>query len=220
MQKFNAYICRFGAIALALISLNANAQAILVDVRSVDPTITVDLRYASRHNFLGHSLYPRGTHARARPEIASDLAMAQSLLRRYQYGLKIWDAYRPVAVQAMLWQASHNSDYVANPDVGAGSLHSWGIAVDATLVDSRTRDVRMPTDFDDFTPAAMLHYMGSSPEIRSNLRLLRYAMYKAGFCGLRTEWWHYTLLDWQKYVPSEKVKATAQLLGTPSEGNL
>jgi D-alanyl-D-alanine dipeptidase len=167
MQKFNVYICRFGAIAMALISLNANAaDPVLVDVRSVDPTITVDLRYAGRNNFLRHSLYPHGTHALARPEIASALAEAQSFLRRYQYGLKIWDAYRPVAVQAMLWEASHNSDYVANPEIGAGSLHSWGIAVDATLVDSRIRDVRMPTDFDDFTPAAMLPYMGSSLEVR------------------------------------------------------
>jgi D-alanyl-D-alanine dipeptidase len=220
MQKFSAHICRFGAIAMGLTSLNANAQAILVDVRSVDPTITVELRYAGRRNFLGHSLYPRGTHALARPEIASDLAAAQSILRRYQYGLKIWDAYRPVAVQAMLWQASHNSDYVANPEVGAGSLHSWGIAVDATLVDSRTRDVRMPTDFDDFTPASMLPYMGSSLEIRSNLRLLRYAMHKAGFCGLRTEWWHFTIVDWQKYVPPEKAKSAAQVLETHSGGAL
>src|SRR5215216_5270886 len=137
MQKLNVYICRFGVIALALVSLNANADPVLVDVRSVDPTITVQLRYAGRNNFLGHSLYPHGTHALARPEIASALAEAQSFLRRYQYGLKIWDAYRPVAVQTMLWQASHNSDYVANPAIGAGSLHTWGIAVDATLVDSR-----------------------------------------------------------------------------------
>ena len=70
-------------------------------------------------------------------------------------------------MQAKLWQASHNSDYVANPEVGVGSLHSWGIAVDATLVDSWNRDVRMPSDFDDFTPAAMWRYMGSSFEIRS-----------------------------------------------------
>src|SRR6476619_1010412 len=124
MQKFDAYICRFAAIAVALISLNANADPVLVDVRSVDPTITVDLRYAGRNNFLRHSLYPPGTHALVRPEIASALAGAQSFLRRYQYGLKIWDAYRPVGVQAMLWEASHNSDYVANPDIGAGSLHS------------------------------------------------------------------------------------------------
>jgi len=107
MQKFNVYVCRFGAIAMALISLNTNADPVLVDVRSVDPTITVDLRYAGRNNFLRHSLYPRGTHALARPEIASALAVAQSILRRYQYGLKIWDAYRPVAVQATLWEARH-----------------------------------------------------------------------------------------------------------------
>jgi len=220
MQKFNAYICRFGAIAVALISLSANADPVLVDVRSVDPTITVDLRYAGRKNFLGHSLYPRGTHALVRPEVASALATAQSFLRRYQYGLKIWDAYRPVEVQAMLWQASHNSDYVANPEIGAGSLHSWGIAVDATLVDSRVRDVRMPTDFDDFTPAAMLPYMGSSYEIRWNLRLLRYAMHKAGFCGLRTEWWHFTILEWQKYLPPEKAKSAAQALENHEEGAL
>ena len=123
-------------------------------------------------------------------------------------------------MQAKLWQASHNSDYVANPEIGVGSLHSWGIAVDATLVDSRIRDVRMPTDFDDFTPAAMLPYMGSSLEIRRNLRLLRYAMYKAGFCGLRTEWWHFTILGWQKYVPPEKAKSAAQVLATQSEGGL
>ena len=51
MQKFNAYICRFGAIAITLISLNANADPVLVDIRSVDPTITVDLRYAGRKQF-------------------------------------------------------------------------------------------------------------------------------------------------------------------------
>ena len=220
MQKFNAYIFRFGATAVALISLIANADPVLVDVRSVDPTITVELRYAGRKNFLGHSLYPRGTHALARPEVASALAGAQSFLRRYQYGLKIWDAYRPVAVQAMLWQASHNTDYVANPEIGAGSLHSWGIAVDATLVDSRIRDVRMPTDFDEFTPAAMEPYMGSSFEIGGRARLLKYAMHKAGFCGLYTEWWHYTIADWQKYLPPEKAKSAAQVLGTHWEGGL
>jgi D-alanyl-D-alanine dipeptidase len=123
-------------------------------------------------------------------------------------------------VQAKLWQASHNSDYVANPEIGVGSLHSWGIAVDATLVDSRNRDVRMPTNFDEFTPAAMEPYMGSSFEIGGHARLLKYAMHKAGFCGLRTEWWHFTIADWQKYLPPEKAKSAAQVLGTHWEGGL
>ena len=44
-------------------------------------------------------------------------------------------------------------------------------------------------------------------------------MYKAGFCGLRTEWWHFTILGWQKYVSPDKAKAE-QLLETHSEGEL
>src|SRR6266700_3665376 len=220
MRVGNACILLSAAMIAALLPPGARAGGPLVDVQSVDRTITVELRYAGRHNFLRHSLYPHGTHALARPEVASALAVAQSFLRRYQYGLKIWDAYRPVEVQAQLWQASHNSDYVANPQIGAGSLHTWGIAVDATLVDSQIRDVRMPTDFDDFTPAAIMPYMGSSLEIRAHVRLLRYAMYKAGLCGSRTEWWHFTMVDWQKYLPPEKAKSAAQVLGTHEEGGL
>jgi D-alanyl-D-alanine dipeptidase len=82
-----------------------------------------------------------------------------------------------------LWQASRNSDYVANPEVGVGSLHSWGIAVDATLVDSWNRPVSMPSDFDDLTPAAMWRYTGPSFEVLGHVRLLQWAMHRAGFWG-------------------------------------
>jgi zinc D-Ala-D-Ala dipeptidase len=207
-------------MAAALVSMDANASGPFVDVRSVDPTITVELRYAGRNNFLGHPLYPLGTRALARPEVALALPVAQAFLRRYQCCLKIWDAYRPAAVQAKLWEAAHNSDYVANPEIGVGSLHSWGIAIDATLVDSWNRPVRMPSDFDDFTPAAMWRYVGSSDEIRAHVRLLQYAMHTAGFWGLRTEWWHFTIANWQKYLPPEKAKNAAQVLGTHWEGRL
>jgi D-alanyl-D-alanine dipeptidase len=207
-------------MAAALVSMDANAGDSFVDVRSVDPTIVVELRYAERNNLLGQPLYPHGTRAIARREVASALAKAQAFLRRYQYGLKIWDAYRPVAVQAKLWEASHNSDYVANPGTGAGSLHSWGIAVDATLVDSWNNPVRMPSDFDDFTPAAMWRYMGPSSEVRAHVRLLQNAMLRAGFWGSRTEWWHYTIARWQKYLPPEKAKSAAQISATHWEGTL
>src|SRR5213594_4405700 len=165
MRHFDLCVSIIGGMAAALVSMDASAGQRFVDIQSVDPTIIVELRYAARNNLVGQPLYPPGTRALARPEVASALAVAQSVLRRYQYGLKIWDAYRPAAVQAKLWQALRNSDYVTNPEIGVGSLHSWGIAVDATLVDSRNRDVRMPTDFDEFTRAAMEPYMGSSFEI-------------------------------------------------------
>src|ERR1700746_571734 len=168
MRPFNINLSLLAGMASALVSTAANAGDSFVDVRSVDPTIIVELRYAGRNNLLGQPLYPYGMRALTRREVASALAGAQAFLRRYQYGLKIWDAYRPVAVQAKLWEASHNSNYVADPGTGAGSLHSWGIAVDATLVDSWNNTLRMPSDFDDFTPAAMWSYVGPSPEVRTN----------------------------------------------------
>ena len=119
----------------------------------------------------------------------------------------------PVAVQEKLWHASHNSDYVANPEIGVGSLHSWGVAIDATLVDTWNRPVRMPSDFDDFTPAAMWRYIGPHPDVRAHVHLLQIAMRNAGFWGLRTEWWHFTIADWQKYLPNQAAR-TAQVSGT------
>lgn len=220
MRFFTDYVSLLAVLAMALLSTAAKANDLLVDVRSVDPTIVVELRYAERHNLLRQPLYPHGTRALARPEVAARLAKAQAFLRRYQYGLKIWDAYRPVTVQAKLWQASHNSDYVADPENGAGSLHSWGIAVDATLVDLWNNPVRMPSDFDDFTPAAMWRYMGPSPEVRAHVRLLQNAMLRAGFWGSRTEWWHYTIAHWQRYLPAEKTKGPAQTLAAHWKGTL
>ena len=199
--------------------INTNAEGPLVDIQTVDPTIVVELRYAGNNNLLKHPLYPQGMRARARPEVATALAKAQTTLRRYQYGLKIWDAYRPAAVQTKLWQASRNSDFVANPEVGVGSLHSWGIAVDATLVDTWNRPVSMPSDFDDFTPAAMWRYTGRSFEVLGHVRLLQWAMHRAGFWGMRTEWWHFTIADWKKFLP-EEARQSAHVQGTQWTGKL
>src|SRR5213075_2818515 len=217
MRRLNAPLLALAAVTLS--SLDVNAGGPLVDIRSVDPTIIVELRYAGRNNLVGYPLYPQGTSALARPEVASGLAAAQAFLRRYQFGLKIWDAYRPVTVQEKLWHASHNSDYVANPEIGVGSLHSWGVAVDATLVDTWNRPVRMPSDFDDFTPAAMWRYTGSSFEVLGHLRLLQWAMHRAGFWGMRTEWWHFTISDWKKFLP-EEARESAHVEGTQWNGKL
>jgi zinc D-Ala-D-Ala dipeptidase len=217
MRRLNAPL--LALVAVTLSSLDANAGGLLVDIRSVDPTIIVELRYAGRNNLVGYPLYSQGTCALARPEVASGLTAAQAFLRRYQFGLKIWDAYRPVGVQEKLWHASHNSDYVANPENGVGSLHSWGVAIDVTLVDTWNRPVRMPSDFDDFTPAAMWLYAGPHADIRAHVHLLQIAMRNAGFWGLRTEWWHFTIADWQKYLPNQAAR-TAQVCGTQCQGKL
>jgi D-alanyl-D-alanine dipeptidase len=180
-----------------------------VDIRTFDKTILVDLRYAGPNNVARRPLYPPGTVALVRAGVAHRLAIAQEYLRKKGYGLKIWDAYRPQTAQEKLWQETHNRSYVADPKEGRGSMHIRGAAVDATLVDAEGREVPMPTDFDSFTPAALLEYKGNNPTVRANLKLLQKAMAHGGFYGLRTEWWHFCAPDWKRYpaVPDLKVAA-------------
>src|SRR5438046_5224442 len=220
MRCFNVSFILPAAAVVTVKCVAAQTAIPLVNIKSIDPTIVIELRYAGVNNLARRALYPPGTPALVRPEVASRLVAAQAFLRRYQYQLKIWDAYRPRSVQMQLRQAAHYNDYVADPHAGAGSLHSWGIAVDATLIDTSNRPVPMPTDFDDFTPAAMWHYRGPDPAIRSHLHLLQIAMRDAGFYGLRAEWWHFVIVSWQKYWPPEGFKRSLHAFGIRQNGNL
>lgn len=178
----------------------SESEPALVNVHCIDPTILVELRYASRRNFAQRALYPAEMPALVRPSVAYRLAAAQTFLRAHGYRLKIWDAYRPKPVHEQLWHMSQNGFFVANPEDGVGSLHTWGVAVDATLVNADGHDVSMPTDFDVFTQAASMHYGGNDMEVRAHLRILQRAMGAAGFLGMRMEWWHFVAADWKSYV--------------------
>ena len=178
----------------------------LVDIKTVDPTILVELRYAGSNNVAKRPLYRPDMPALVRASVAQRLVKAQAYLRQSHYGLKIWDAYRPPAAQAQLWELLRNASFVANPADGRGSLHTWGVAVDATLVDDKGNELAMPTDFDAFTPAASLHYKGNNPEVALHLRILQAAMKRGGFYGLRTEWWHFIAYNWKKFGPIHETK--------------
>ena len=230
MQEFEFHStgCRAVTAMLLFLVLVVTAQSVaaeeikleLVDIKSVVPSIVVDLRYAGTHNALHRALYPPSMPALTRPSVAKQLLAAQNLLRRYGYGLKIWDAYRPKSAQRQLWQFAHDQLYVANPDDGVGSMHTCVVAVDATLVDAFGRPVSMPTDFDDFTSAAVLHYHGTDPVIRSHLKLLQREMGRNGFYGQHTEWWHFVTKKWKNYVQYQDVQVTRQSPRTAPNGKL
>jgi D-alanyl-D-alanine dipeptidase len=186
-----------------------NAPNEFVDIKSVDKTILIDLRYASSNNVAHRPLYPPGTPAFVRARVAKRLVIAQEYLRRKGYGLKIWDAYRPRSAQEQLWRLTQNRSFVADPKEGR-DMHVRGAAVDATLVDAEGRDVPMPTDFDSFTEAALLEYKGRDPIVRANLKLLQKAMAHGGFYGLRTEWWHFCAPDWKEFSPEPDLKFATQ----------
>ena len=189
------------AVMLLIFSTARAANPELVDIATVDPTIVIDLRYATEHNVTGHALYPLGMKALVLPSVAQQLAGAQAYLKQYRYRLKIWDAYRPKEAQELLWKYAGKGEYVANPERGFGSMHSYGVSVDATLVDDWSQDAAMPTKFDEFTPQATMGYIGRDPLVKQHLNLLQKAMARNDFYGLRVEWWHFTTADWKKYVP-------------------
>ena len=208
-----------GLVLLSLLSperlLAQNTEPVtastFVDIKKVDPTILIELRYAGANNPTHSPLYPSGMPALVRYSVAQRLAAAQKYLQARGFGLKVWDAYRPKVVQEKLWAATKNNDFVADPKDSIGSLHTRGAAVDVTLVDQAGKEAKMPTEFDNFTPAAMLYYQGSDPMIRSNLKLLQKAMARAGFYGLRTEWWHFCAGDWMTYPPVSEMQLVARL---------
>jgi D-alanyl-D-alanine dipeptidase len=181
-----------------------------VDIRSVDSTILVDLRYATPNNVAHRTLYPPGTPAMLRAGVAQRLSVAQKYLKEKGFGLKIWDAYRPQSAQSQLWQTTHNRSFVADPNEGIGSMHTRGVAVDATLVDAAGRELPMPTGFDNFTPAALMVYQGRDSAVRTNLKLLQKAMAHGGFYGSRTEWWHFAAPDWKKFPQVPDLKSAKQ----------
>ncbi len=202
LQSSIIHLCLF--ILLPLLHAAAGepgwrADEPLVEISAVDPTIIIDLRYATSRNVLGHPIYPPGARAVVRQSVADRLKVAQAYLRARGYGLKIWDAFRPFNAQGALWAFSKSAKFVADPENGH-ALHTWGAAVDATLVDAKGHDVPMPSDLDAFSPSAALHYHGTDETVRFDLNMLLNAMGAAGFKGMRSEWWHFVAPDWRDFA--------------------
>ena len=169
----------------------------LVDIRTVNRNIRLDIRYATTNNFLKRKLYPISKCA-LRSSVSQKLSLVQTDLEKIGLGLKVYDCYRPFSVTEQMWEVLPNPNYVANP--ARGSRHNRGAAVDLTLVDRTGKELEMPTPFDDFTAKAHRDYAGGSAQSRKNRQLLEDAMKKQGFIGITTEWWHFDSEDWQKFA--------------------
>ena len=169
----------------------------LVDIRTVNRNISLDIRYATANNFLKQKMYPIAKCA-LRNSVAQKLALVQTDLEKIGLGLKVYDCYRPFSVTKQMWEVMPDPRYVANP--ARGSRHNRGAAVDLTLVDRTGKELEMPTPYDDFTEKAHRNYQGGSAESRKNRQLLEDAMKKQGFIGITTEWWHFDSEDWEKFA--------------------
>jgi D-alanyl-D-alanine dipeptidase len=171
----------------------------LVDLAALDPTIKLDIRYATSNNFLGTPLYTSARAFLQRPA-AEALRRAHQALEPLGYGLLIHDAYRPWHVTKLFWEATPESGhaFVANP--AEGSKHNRGAAVDLTLYDRATgQPVAMVGGYDEFSPRSNPDYPGGTDLQRWQRDLLRRSMEEQGFTVNAVEWWHFDHRDWAKY---------------------
>ncbi len=171
----------------------------LVELTSLDPTIHLDIRYATRENIVHRPVYRQ---ARA--------FLQRRALREKGYGLLVFDGYRPWRVTKIFWDSVRPDQraFVANPR--KGSKHNRGCAVDLSLYDLATgAEVPMPSAYDETSERASPDYSGGSADQRARRDLLRSAMEKEGFTVEPNEWWHFNYRDWREYpildVPFEAI---------------
>jgi D-alanyl-D-alanine dipeptidase len=174
---------------------DAVADTLLTEIQSLDPTIVVEMRYATSNNFTGAPLPGYlANRAYLRREAAASLSRVQRSLRGRGLGIKIFDAYRPVrATLAMVdWtKRVSRPDLLKDGYIASRSRHNLGLAIDLTLIDLTTsRELEMGTPFDTFSAAA--HTANASGEPAANRQTLKSAMEREGFVNYDQEWWHFS----------------------------
>ncbi|WP_077035976.1 M15 family metallopeptidase [Pelomonas sp. KK5] len=167
--------------------------------------VSVDLRYATPDNFVGRDVYGGMDCMWLRREAADAVEKAAAWLASHRpgYTLRVLDALRPQRVQEVLWNELAGTPltmYLANPE--RGSIHSFGMAVDLTIIDPQGMEVDMGTGFDEMTlsshPEYEVEHLAQGLLTAAHLTergWLRAAMRQAGFHGISTEWWHFDFGD-------------------------
>jgi D-alanyl-D-alanine dipeptidase len=185
-------------------------KADLVELIKLDPSLHLDIRYATPNNFLGRPVYTEARAFLQRPA-AESLIRANKKLHEQGYGLLIFDGYRPWAVTKIFWDATPADKKIFVADPKEGSRHNRGCAVDLSMFDLKTgKEVEMTGAYDEMSDRSSIKYTGGTDDQRKRRDLLRSAMESEGFAVYEPEWWHYDYKDWQKYpilnIPFSDIK--------------
>lgn len=198
--------------------------------------VRADLKYAGHDNFVGRPISGyEGQRPLLRRDAAQALARAAEALRRRGYGLLVWDAYRPSRALLDFRAWSRTADDHTKAEfypritkqeiydgryIGDTSEHTWGIAVDLTLVHLPSgTPVDMGGRHDLLDTSSATYSQEVTPEQQAHRRLLHDAMLAAGFENYTKEWWHYRLANskpWRVY--NFPVRDDLQRLPAPSPG--
>jgi len=201
-------------LALAMAFSAASAQQwrpdTFIDAATVVQKLTVEMRYAGAHNFVGRPIdgYEAPLCLLTRQAAAALAAVARDLATQ-GLGLKVYDCYRPARAVAHfgrwardLRDTAAKAEFYPDVDkrtlfrdgyIAAHSGHSRGSTVDLTLVKLDGGAVDMGTPFDLFSPRSAPSDSSVGAEARANRARLAQAMRRGGFYAYGKEWWHFTL---------------------------
>jgi len=174
----------------------------VVPVKQLIPDIGLDLRYSTVNNFTSQKLYSideayLSIGAIIKLKLVHDslkqITSHNGIIYPQGLGIKIYDGYRPRAVQYLMFEIFPNPTYVADPN--SGSIHNRGGAVDVSIIDMATgQEIPMPTEFDWFGQEASHSYLNLPANVIADRTLLYNMMTQVGgFVPYDAEWWHYTI---------------------------
>jgi len=181
----------------------------LRELVKLDPTIKLDIRYATRNNFLGRPVYKEARAFLQKPA-AEALVRVHQKLREKGYGIVVFDGYRPWSVTKIFWDVTPQDKKIFVADPSQGSRHNRGCAVDLSMYELASgKIVQMPSEYDEMTERAHINYACGTPEAKHLREMLRSAMESEGFAVYEPEWWHYDYKDWKQYpiqnIPFSKI---------------
>lgn len=210
MKKlFLALLILFSLVQTSFASQISYDKSDFVPIYTVIDDAAYDIRYYSPNNFTGNKINGYNAPiAYMTKEGAQALSLAAKDLRKQGYRLLIWDSYRPQkAVDNFVeWINNPNDegDKSFYPDLKKSDLlkgqyimeksgHTRGSTVDLTLIKKDGSFVDMGGTFDLFSEISHPDYKKLTREQKINRKILKNAMQRAGFTGLDSEWWHFTL---------------------------
>ena len=210
MKKiFLTILILFSFVQISFASQISYDKSDFAPVSAMIDDAAYDIRYYSSNNFTGSRINGyKAPIAYMTKEGLNALSTAANDLRKQGYRLLIWDTYRPQkavdnfvtwindpvnAGDKDFYPDLKKSDLVAGGYIATKSSHTRGSTIDLTLIKKDGSFVDMGGTFDLFSEISHPDYKKLTRVQRKNRKILKDAMIKAGFEGIDSEWWHFTL---------------------------
>ena len=178
------------------------ATSKLVDVRLYTDKLKIKMKLATNGTTIGEPFYQRNL-CLLQEDTLMKLLKAVEMFEADGYTVVIYDAYRPTSVQQRWFDVVRVHKWVADPSIGMGGIHDRGVAVDMTLMDTKTGvELDMPTAMHTFTDAAS-RWATMTPEQRKNVDYMTKIMVECGFTYINSEWWHFQDSLAENYLPTD-----------------